>query len=727
MIRVFEAFSGIGTQKMALDSIGISYEVVATSEIDPDAILAYSFAHHFSEMAEENFDFPTENEMIKFLKNKNIGAFSKVTIESFKLEELKKLYKACILNRNLGDISSVEPEEIPEHDLFTYSFPCQDLSTFGSKLGCDEESGTRSSLLWECKKVIEKKRPQYLLLENVRNLTGKSNIKNLEKWISFLDSQGYSSFYEILDSSDYGVPQRRKRVFVVSILNCQKFSFPEKKKLLPLENFLEIENLKFDYYTKHLDKIDLHSVSHSIQFLDDRDWNFNGIIVSKICSTQRAGRKGIKLCKLDKSGSIVYRDITAYESWRLMGVPKKYFDRVKSSNLSDGKLFKLAGNAIVVNVLEEIFKKMFLKETEKMNGTTLFSNIGIAEFFLEEMGVDMVVANELEQDRSRIFSHFYPQCELIVGDILDDNIFNQIVSKSIEKNCEFLIATPPCQGMSVAGKRDYENDSRNFLVRRVFDYIKLVRPKYVIVENVEQQLNTVIEYDGFSSSILEHFERLFSSEYSFNDNKIINCRDHGIPQNRKRAVILMSREGKWNFPEKEKTEVTVRETIGHLPKLEPFERESFSGNNKEFWKLNEYHYPSVHPIRHIVCMKHSPTGKSAFENEVHFPKKIDGTRVKGYNTTYKRMEWDTVAPTITTANGVLSSQCNVHPGNLTSDGTYDNPRVLTVYEIMLLMTIPPHIKFPEWASENLIRKTIGEGIPPLLIKKILSTIPISKL
>lgn len=361
-----------------------------------------------------------------------------------------------------------------------------------------------------------------------------------------------------------------------------------------------------------------------------------------------------------------------------------------------------------------------------MNGTSLFSNIGVAEFFLEECGISIIVANEIEKKRAELYSYFYPNCNMIIGDILNDEIFNQIVEESINNNCEFLIATPPCQGMSVAGKRDYENDTRNSLIIRVFDYIKKVSPNYIIIENVEQQLNTIIEYEGLKKTIYKHLKDNFCHEYYFNDNPIINTRDFGIPQNRKRAIILMCKFKKWNFPQKEEKEVTIRETIGHLPSLTPFIKEEFTDDNKKFWKYNEYHYPSIHPKRHIEAMSHTPTGKSAFDNEIYYPKKADGTKVKGYNTTYKRMQWDTVAPTITTANGVLSSQCNVHPGNKISDEIYDNARVLSLYEIILLMTIPNNIKFPENYNENLIRKTIGEGIPPLLIKKIISTLPYSK-
>lgn len=363
MIRVFEAFSGIGTQNMALKNINISYEVVATSEIDINAIKAYSYIHH-SDKINSRFIFPSLDEIKKFLLKKNIGNLGAEQLELLSFEEISDIYKFCILNKNIGDISKIDLNEVPEHDLFTYSFPCQDLSTFGTRMGCEENSGTRSSLLWSCKKIIECKKPKYLLLENVKNLIGKTHIKNFEKWLNFLTEQGYKNYFNVLDSCDYGIPQRRKRIFVVSILptNNEKidFIFPKKILLAPLHEFIDL-NLPLTKYVSHLDKVDMSLVSHNLKFLDDRDWNFNGVIISDICSTQRASRSGIKVCKLDEDNVLIARNITPNESWRLMGISDNYFNKVMSANLSNGILFKLAGNAIVVNVLEAIFKSIFFE------------------------------------------------------------------------------------------------------------------------------------------------------------------------------------------------------------------------------------------------------------------------------------------------------------------------------------------------------------------------------
>ncbi len=360
-----------------------------------------------------------------------------------------------------------------------------------------------------------------------------------------------------------------------------------------------------------------------------------------------------------------------------------------------------------------------------INALSLFSNVGIGELLLERCGINIAVANELEEDRARFYRNVYPKCNMISGNIYEH--YNEIIKKAKEKNCKFLIATPPCQGMSVAGKRDY-SDSRNALIIPVLNTIKDLKPDYVLIENVPQLLKYRIKYNNSNNTVENIIQKEFGEKYKINKNKILNAQDYGIPQNRKRAILLLSKKENWEFPKKEDKLVTVRDTIGNLPSVEAIiagNSNYFDGNDKKIKKckkIHKWHIPREHSIRHVEIMMHTPTGHSAFENDYYYPKKTDGSRVKGYNTTYKRMDWDKPAPTITTANGVISSQCNVHPGRLNKDGTYSDARVLTVYEIMKLFTIPEDWNIPDWASENFIRKVIGEGVPPLLIYKIVCNI-----
>ncbi len=345
-----------------------------------------------------------------------------------------------------------------------------------------------------------------------------------------------------------------------------------------------------------------------------------------------------------------------------------------------------------------------------LKGFSLFSNVGIAETYLHNY-VDMIVANELEPTRVKFYKEMYPNTNIIEGNILNDNIFNTIIDIAKENKCNFLIATPPCQGMSIAGKK-LENDSRNFLITKVVEAIKLVKPKYFLIENVIAMPKTKIFINNKTITIKEYLEENLLNDYNFSIN-YVNTKDYGIPQSRNRVIVLGTLKGfnEWKIPNTFFNEVTVREAISYLPSLE-------SGEISEI----KYHYAKKHMNEHILCMKHTPTGKTAFDNEIYYPKKINGDKIKGFKTSYKRIEWDKPAPTITMSNGAISSQNNVHPGRLKEDGTYSDARVLTLKEIFILSSLPDDWCPPIWASENLIRNVIGEGIPPKFIEILVKEI-----
>ena len=140
-------------------------------------------------------------------------------------------------DKNFGDISKISWADVPDFDLFTYSFPCTNLSFAGKQEGCEEGSGTASSLLWECRKAIVAKRPKYLLMENVKALVSQKFLPYFLKWQNELASYGYSNFAKVLNSKCYGIPQNRERIFMVSILDENaSYHFP---KPFPLEKRLK--------------------------------------------------------------------------------------------------------------------------------------------------------------------------------------------------------------------------------------------------------------------------------------------------------------------------------------------------------------------------------------------------------------------------------------------------------------------------------------------------------
>ena len=198
-IKVIELFAGVGSQAMALRNIGIDYEVIGISEIDKFAYKSYEAIH------------------------------GKV--------------------KNFGDITKID--KLPYCDLLTYSFPCQDLSVAGHQKGISKD--TRSGLLLEVERLLLKAKengtlPKYLLLENVKNLVGKKFIKDFERWLSFLNSLGYYSNWEVLNAKDYGIPQNRERVFVVSSLENMHYKFPKQVELKSKMKDLLEEKVDDKYY-----------------------------------------------------------------------------------------------------------------------------------------------------------------------------------------------------------------------------------------------------------------------------------------------------------------------------------------------------------------------------------------------------------------------------------------------------------------------------------------------
>lgn len=374
----------------------------------------------------------------------------------------------------------------------------------------------------------------------------------------------------------------------------------------------------------------------------------------------------------------------------------------------------------------------------KIKAMSLFANVGIAETYLKEIGIDVVVANELEHQRVRFYNHLYPSTKMIEGDITSKEIQDKLIELAKKENIDLIMATPPCQGMSTAGKKD-KNDIRNLLIKDAVKIIKEVNPKYVFFENVPEQLNTFIEYNNNKILIPEYLKKELEKNYIFNDKFIINAADYGVPQLRERAIILLTRKDvnkRWEFPKKNPDIITMEKAIGGLPSLDPeiydipYEEQlkifpDFEKKKAEGLNISKWHYPPKHVYRQIYSLMHTPTGETAFNNiDLFKPKKKDGTFIKGFKNTYKRQEWDKPAFTVTMFNRTIGSQNNVHPGRYIGkdkDGydLYSDARVLTVYELMLVTSLPENWDIPNWASEHFVRQVIGEGIPPLLVKKIM--------
>lgn len=348
-----------------------------------------------------------------------------------------------------------------------------------------------------------------------------------------------------------------------------------------------------------------------------------------------------------------------------------------------------------------------------MKAISLFSSAGIGELRLPS-DIDVVLANELLEKRAMCYSFLHPNSTMLNGDITDPAIKEQIIKTTQSSNAQLLLATPPCQGLSTLGKNkvqdQYIKDRRNFLILEVLDIIDACDFDYILIENVPKFIEMYFPFqDGFYQ--LEQILNIKYSDKYVVEVKVLNAKDYGIAQSRPRAIAkLYKKHLVWGWPKTE-PEVTLENVIGHLPSLE-------AGQDSGI----KWHKAKPEVDRLVLALKHTAPGKSAIANPVYYPKKEDGTRIKGFHNTFKRMVWDQPCPARTTYSGSISSHNNVHPGRLLPDGTYSDARALTLLETFIVSSIPEEIIFPSNASENFIRTIIGEAIPPRLLERIIEMI-----
>lgn len=333
-IRLIELFAGIGSQAKALKNIGTDFEHYKVVEFDKYAIASYNAIH--------NTNFTTQD----------------------------------ITKTNASNLEIVETDKYCY--IMTYSFPCQDLSLAGKQKGMAKGTSTRSGLLWEVERILNecKELPQVLLMENVPQVHSKKNIVDFDKWIEFLQSKGYSNFWQDLNAKDYGIPQSRNRTFMVSILGSYDYIFPKPFELkLRLKDILENE-VDEKYYLRDkqkeiiktkLDKYINRYKVETILLLEGKILTFEildyrmdvGLRIrkNKLCPTITT-RNPTCLTNVP----LVYKNrklrfLETKECWRLMGFDDEDFEKACKEN-SNTQLYKQAGNSIVVNVLEAIFKEL---------------------------------------------------------------------------------------------------------------------------------------------------------------------------------------------------------------------------------------------------------------------------------------------------------------------------------------------------------------------------------
>jgi DNA (cytosine-5)-methyltransferase 1 len=402
-LRVIEAFSGIGAQAKALEKIkknnpNFDYEIVATVEWEIGAMYAYDIIHHGKQDLTQ-YDKIPKVELISKLEKFNLSSDGKIPLNKgalsrMSMDQLKAICHSIDKNKNLVDISTVHAQDLPEADLLTYSFPCQDLSisSYWHKnfSGIDKGTNNRSSLLWQIERILKeyqdigKKKPRFLLMENVTAIKSPRHLDNFELWKQELRKLGYESYSNLdLNAKNFGVPQNRIRTFMLSVLVEDNWyeihNYLEQSKLHQvvrepeLAPFLRLDYKDKKYLDEAIESTPNYTESRKRIYKDSTilatGLKTSGNIAKTITTKQdRNPNAGLIEHELRLAGNKApYRNLTPRETFLLMGFDESDYDLLISNNiaiskserfLSRTKLLKLTGNSIVVNVLEQIFMEV---------------------------------------------------------------------------------------------------------------------------------------------------------------------------------------------------------------------------------------------------------------------------------------------------------------------------------------------------------------------------------
>lgn len=404
--NLIELFSGIGSQIEALNNIGAKVNVLNTCEWNMHSIVAYSVIHDMmDDSATENL---SKEELVDYLLNAGISNDGKEPVNIKGLQRLNesalnRIYGAIQSTRNLVDISKVDGKNLAgDIDILTYSFPCQDLSNVGAfhgyKKGIDRDAQNRSGLLWEVERILLERKeadmflPHFLLMENVPALNSQRHRKNFEEWQHQLEKLGYYNKQYILNAKDFGLPQNRERLLMLSILtngdpdaaaavdeyfanndvNPEEYLKAKGKGKTKLKHFLRTDYSKEKYRIEALECQPNNTVSrqkiwdNNIQLTDD-----NGVVKDVVTSTlttkqDRHPNSGNLRVNFENNRAR-FRYLTPRECFLLMGFKESDFDRLLDNNFEAVKnvnfftrdnMIQMAGNSIAVNVLEAIFRKV---------------------------------------------------------------------------------------------------------------------------------------------------------------------------------------------------------------------------------------------------------------------------------------------------------------------------------------------------------------------------------
>ena len=407
MLKMVETFSGIGAQAKALKNAKIDHEILNTADWDINAILAYDYIHNGNYVEPNKYSKMKKEELLKILSKYTLSFDGKKPakvgqLERQNIEFLKRLCFSIDRSHNLISVTDIKGEDLPnDMNILTYSFPCQDLSLagcwHGNNGGIDRNANNRSSMLWQIERMLlERKKqnlsmPRFLLMENVRNIMSKKHEANFEMWKKSLKDMGYTNYVFPLNAIYFGIPQKRIRAYMVSVyvgkdekLKERINKYFEKNDLTKITDPRQLDRkviqikdiLRLDYtnpiYKKEAEESQPKDTSSRRNIYRDNEKLYTFGKYAKIAPTlttkqDRHPNSGVIDFNNEKKGMSSFRYITPREGFMFMGFDESDYEALLNNNFSvsaRGNIFtrdkmnKMAGNSIVVNVLEEIFKQI---------------------------------------------------------------------------------------------------------------------------------------------------------------------------------------------------------------------------------------------------------------------------------------------------------------------------------------------------------------------------------
>ncbi|MEA3554236.1 MAG: DNA cytosine methyltransferase [Campylobacterota bacterium] len=664
------------------------------------------------------------------------------------------------------DIRTITANEILEKtkgiypDVIVGGPPCQGFSVMG-----DKNSSDPRNLLFEAyAKLVRDLKPKCFVFENVKGIKSMFDGKYLVDVANSFASLGYDIYFDILDSSDYGVPQKRERVIIVGTRLDEPYLYPKKEHI-------SVGSLKCK---KNVDEA-IMDLSEVEEFQNHIVLNHSDIVIRRYKLIPEGGKLpppeelpieirrknfGNTYNRLDRfkcsptmvPGNNAFpvhptlnRSLTPREAARIQTFPDNFIftgDRRRQCISVGNAVPPLLGARLAQSIFEHIEnkyikvdnnnnklllkkytkiddnpfvkKKIKTKSNKKLTCVDLFCGAGGITSGFKNAGIKTLVSSDLNEYAAKSHNYNFPEIPFIQGDLADKNNKKkllEIVKKEVGNNTvDILVGGPPCQGFSMFGKRRFKNvdenydphlDPRNELVYTYVDYIKSLNPKWIVMENVAGF--TTLDDGYFLEYLIKEIEEL---GYKNHDCKIINTADYGVPQTRKRFILIANRTG----------------NIIPWPKPKYYKDPKDWQNS--YRSINEVINDLACETTHCEKSSHTPMNHADIVKErfsyIEEGKKIDvnilpehlkysrtGKLFRSYSKVFYRLNRNSPSPTIVPGHSAFP----IHPWL---------DRQLTTREAARIQTFPDDIKFFGPKGEQCTQ--VGNAFPPMAAESIANAI-----